>query len=190
MSKSNGESLLRIRPNRKEILGLISSRLRHQKEVRLAALQAQKKAISDAHRERKKIADEAYLKSIEQRISQSEELKQLRRVAKKHGFEEVRSRLYDGKIAFAFGKKLEVELSDLDKEDEVHCELSAAEVKQLEDLQKQYDKIQSQRVDDSCIIAHLLDGSSELLQEIDAVAAKITDEFESSAVKLLEGTVE
>jgi hypothetical protein len=67
---------------------------------------------------------------------------------------------------------------------------TAEESAEIQRLRQYGGKLQGQVIDGTYIVAHLVENNGDLLQEVEAVARRISDNVENQSVKLIEGTVE
>lgn len=179
-------SLLKIKPTRKEILGLITEALRRKKQERQQALQEEIFAARKPYEERRKKWKEKCDELRKTALEEPEELKKLRKYAKKLGLTESSS-TYASRIAYHFEREITVPIKQIELPEEPNY--TPAEQAKIDNLSKQLEQVSKTLIHESCIVGHLIDNNSELFKEIEAVAEKISVGVEQTSVKLLAGTV-
>lgn len=181
-------NLLKIKPTRKEILQLITASLLRRRQEQMRSLGEKVAAINEKLTQRKKQWAAEVAKLHNAAPGADTRVKLIRRHAKKLGLEETSRITPNSVLVIDFHARVDIDLKGLDVP--IEPELTEAEAAEKTRLGQALAKISGTLIDDSCIVAYLIDDNTEIFKEIEAVAEKIASGIESQSMKLLEGTVE
>jgi hypothetical protein len=181
-------SLLKLKPTRREILQLLQQALYRRRQAQIDEITRQIQAIDTALKEREKAWEKEVAELQNAAPGTDTQVKLIRKHAQKLGLQETSYVDNRQVLHVEFRTAVEIDLKGL--KFKPRPELTEAQKKRRQELNQQVHKLAHRHIDDSCLVAHLVDGNDELLKEIDSVAAKIADSVENGSTKLLEGSVD